>query len=119
MTRRIVQRAYFRKEFERGMRMDVKVATTRSSKLGEPGDLFFVHGMLFEILSVKPEFLNIVADRYYQLEGFASRKGFVQAWRAIHKDKFDPHSTWQFHLFRRLPPGTTLIVNEDGVELLP
>jgi hypothetical protein len=111
---KILQRAYFRKQFHDVMRNGQKTATTRSAKLGAVGDFFFAHGALFQITSIEKKTLQRIANDHYFDEGFGLPEHFIRVWIAIH-GHYDQDTELWFHRFHRVPPGTLLVVEDEGV----
>ena len=62
-----------------------KTCTTRTSKIANVGDFFFVEGRRFVIKSVvKCQIREVVKERYY-FEGAKTIEEFVGVWNSIHK----------------------------------
>lgn len=73
----------FKPYFRDPMLAGVKVCTARTSRMGEPGDVFEAFGSTFELTAVSEEALYYVADLWYQ-EGCTSREHFLEVWQEIH-----------------------------------
>jgi hypothetical protein len=64
-----------------------KVATTRTRKHGNPGDLFPVFGHSFQLTKVDKVYLQDVASTFYRQEGFNSQQEFCLVWKRLHTRK--------------------------------
>ena len=79
-----------------------KIATTRRSRKGEPGDRFEGWGRWFHLIDVVPGALAEVRDRFWRLEGCESPHDFEQVWRRLHGGEWiedGPHFT---HFYTRV-----------------
>ena len=88
-----------------------KVATTRSEKKGEIGDMFWIdnpkipnnpargHFRLIEILCRDLQTVKLV---YFRLEGFDSPEAFEETWRALHRGHFTGNKLYFMHIFGRI-----------------
>ena len=89
-----------------------KVATTRSERKGEIGDVFTIidpredhiltTGGEFRLLDVRRTTLLDVAKNYYRLEGFDSPAAFEKTWRALHRGHFSLEKNVYLHFFGRV-----------------
>lgn len=80
-----------------------KIATTRSTRYGDPGDTFLIDGEKFVLVEVMPAYLYEVRDRFYRLEGFSSRFEFEQEWMSLHKNYLNRGYSRDVHFFTRCP----------------
>jgi len=62
-----------------------KHCTTRSKKLGEPGDTFELKGQTFQIATVREEKFAVIMYDFYRCEGFFSPVDFQMFWIRIHR----------------------------------
>ena len=89
-----------------------KVATTRSERKGEIGDVFLIEDpriagyvpplcqfWLIEIMAVD---LVTVRDLYFRLEGFDSPEAFEKTWRSLHRGHFTTGKLYYIHFFGRV-----------------
>jgi hypothetical protein len=89
-----------------------KIATTRSEKKGEIGDIFdiidprdtdiFITGGRFRLIDVRQTTLLDVARNFYRLEGFDSPEAFEKGWRALHRGHFTLDKDYWIHFFGRM-----------------
>lgn len=80
-----------------------KVATSRTKKVGEPGDYFEVDGTFYVITHVIKLPLHVIATQFYEEEGAESPGEFKQVWKNIHYRKgFVEDQEVYLHLFRPL-----------------
>ena len=91
-----------------------KIATTRSEKKGEIGDIFYIdeirphliaqqrHKPMFRLIDVRYTPLLDVARNYYRLEGFDSPEAFEKTWRALHRGHFTTGKPYHIHFFGRV-----------------
>lgn len=78
-----------------------KTMTTRSKKYGEQGDVFEAFGAVWEIICVKKLPIGVVAEEFYDSEGFDTKEDFIELWKKIHpKVGFQPTREYWVHLFR-------------------
>lgn len=118
MGRQILSRAYFRKQFKEPMEQGIKTCTTRSAYLGNVGDLFFVRGSLYEIKALERRTLGDIARYLWKEEGTASEQDFIDIWIDIHGAFANQRRTLMYVThFRRVPVGTFMIVEKDGIKL--
>lgn len=61
-----------------------KICTTRQEQKGAIGDTFTVRGSNYRIVDVQPYRMESIAANFYRLEGFSSRKDFVQYWDSLY-----------------------------------
>lgn len=88
-----------------------KVATTRSERKGEIGDVFSItnpqipnnpmagHFRLIEVMATD---LETVANLYFRLEGFDSPEAFRATWRALHRGHYATDKLYYIHFFGRI-----------------
>ena len=93
----------FKPEFEERMLNNQKIATTRTKKYGNGGDLFSAFGHSFQLTKVDKVYLGDVCSVFYKQEGFNSQSEFVECWNRIHPRKHYHYSTpiW-LHQFKRV-----------------
>ena len=80
-----------------------KIATTRSTRKGNPGDIFPIEGVWFILVDVMPTILLQVKVNFYKLEGFTAPSAFEEYWRELHDDTWSDTATKYTHFFARLP----------------
>lgn len=92
----------FLDRFEDPLRAGTKTLTSRTRKMGNPGDTFPAFGMTFLIEIVAEWPLSKVAD-YWRDEGCTSRQDFIDLWSKIHyRKKFVPGQVVFVHRFRNI-----------------
>jgi hypothetical protein len=92
----------FRPENRKACRDGKKVATSRTTRFGEPGDFFLVGDAYFELVAVIWIELGMVASDYYSQEGFETPEAFINEWCSIHpRLRFKPKYHVWFHVFKR------------------
>jgi len=93
----------FMTEFEERMLSGQKIATTRTKKYGNGGDLFFAFGHSFQLRKVDKVYLGDVCSVFYRQEGFNNQSEFIECWNKLHPRKKYHFSTivW-LHQFKRL-----------------
>jgi len=80
-----------------------KIMTTRSRKFGNKGDIFDKFGATFEITLVKKLPVGLVANEFYDAEGFDTKEDFIKIWEKIHpKVGYQPERDYFVHLFKRV-----------------
>ena len=78
-----------------------KSATSRTYKLGEIGDFFYIRGKCYVITSIVKMLLGEVAAKYYKEEGVSSPEEFVALWIHIHPTRgFNPEQLVFIHFFK-------------------
>ena len=83
-----------------------KIATTRSHRKGDPGDIFPIEGVWFVLVDVMPTILLQVKINFYKLEGFSSPGAFEEYWRELHDDTWVDTAEKYTHFFARCPSYT-------------
>ena len=73
----------FKPYFEQPMLEGVKQYTSRSKRMGNPGDRFLAFGKEFALLSVEDVDLYTVSLLWKE-EGCRSREHFIEVWNEIH-----------------------------------
>ncbi len=93
----------FLDEFRDVLRQGVKTTTTRTKKMGEPGDRFEAFGCAFQLVAVVRLPLWIVASHFWEPEGLRSFFEFKDIWNKIHPIKGYVRS-WEvwLHIFVNL-----------------
>ena len=77
-----------------------KVMTTRSKKYGNKGDIFDKFGATFRISLVKKLPIALIANEFYDAEGFDTREDFIKIWEKIHPIiGYQPEKEYWCHLF--------------------
>lgn len=90
-------------EFEDAMKSRIKRCTSRNKRYGEPGDTFKKWGAEFELTDVKHFTLHLVADMYYESEGFDRPSEFIKCWEKLHPKKgYEPNKQVWVHFFRKV-----------------
>jgi hypothetical protein len=91
--------------FKEPLLTGIKVCTSRTRKMGKPGDTFTAFGQEFQINYVWGTSLGIVAKTLWAKEGVKSPLEFEGVWREIHPRKgFDPGQLVYVHNFSRVDP---------------
>ena len=94
----------FRPMFERPLLEGIKTCTSRTKRMGEPGDRFVAFGAEFEVLSVEEKRLWEVRSLWKE-EGCASAEQFEQIWTSIHpRTGYLPYQIVKLHTFKRVQP---------------
>lgn len=78
-----------------------KTMTTRTSKLGNKGEVLKSEAGDIVIENVDEMPLEEVAHNHYADEGFKSPKEFIETWKKLHNGSYDPNQTAFVHRFRR------------------
>lgn len=78
-----------------------KCATSRSRKIAEVGDVFYIRRKRFVIIKVTLYALCQVAEFFYEQEGFDNTKEFIAYWKDLHRHKYEPQDVY-YHEFKRL-----------------
>jgi len=76
-----------------------KCATTRSERMGNPGDIFEIKGEWFRLLDVKQVTLLWVRNEAFRIEGFDSPEKFEKTWRSLHRGHFSVDKEYFIHFF--------------------
>lgn len=80
-----------------------KRATTRTSRYGEPGDVFNDGSMEFQLTHVVRLPLGVVGEYFYELEGAESQEEFREVWEDIHYRRgYDEDWTVWLHLYHEV-----------------
>ncbi len=90
-----------------------KVATTRSEKKGEIGDIFKIQDPevkndpypphVFRIIDIWPgTWITTVRNDLYRLEGFDSPEAFEKTRRSLHRGHFTKNKDYVVHFFGRI-----------------
>ena len=84
-----------------------KIMTTRSKKYGNKGDKFEAFGHVFEIMMVKKLPIGLIANEFYEEEGFDCKECFIDTWETIHpRVGYQPEREYYVHLFKLLGAKT-------------
>lgn len=78
-----------------------KIMTTRSRKFGNKGDTFqkFCHTFIITLVKKLP--IALVANEFYDAEGFDTPEDFIKVWEKIHpKVGYQPEREYYVHLFK-------------------
>jgi len=78
-----------------------KTCTTRTSRLGLPGDEFVAFGAWFRIRSVEKVELGDVANILYEQEGVSSPNDFITIWLELHRSYIPTTQVWWLHRFEK------------------
>ena len=80
-----------------------KWLTSRSKRLGEPGDTFTMDGQRFRIAAVQAVTFGEIADQFYFGEGFGSPEEFRFFWIRLHRGHLpsDDEMKW-LHVLERI-----------------
>jgi len=90
----------FRKDMRDKVLAGEKIATTRKTKYGFPGDTFMVGKVMCRITEVKKLKLVSVAKDWFKEEGFKTPEEFVEVWVDIHpRIGYSPDRIVFLHLF--------------------
>lgn len=82
----------------------LKIYTSRSKRMGVPGDRFKAFGRLFELVTVEDVDLYSVSLLWKE-EGCASREHFIEVWNEIHPIKrYSDSQRTYLHRFREVQP---------------
>lgn len=80
-----------------------KHCTTRSEKIGEPGDTFEIKGVMFRIDTVRSEKFGVISYSFYDCEGFTSHLEFMKFWQRIHRGNLPQPDTLKWlHVLSRV-----------------
>jgi len=91
----------FLEMFRESMLRGDKIMTTRSRKYGDKGDTFDKFGHTFIITLVKKLPVGLVANEFYDAEGFDTPEEFIKVWERIHpKVGYQPERDYYVHLFK-------------------
>jgi len=93
----------FQPEFRYKLLIGEKIATTRTHKYGNGGDLFSAFGHSFQLTKVDKVYLGDVASVFYKQEGCNSMSDFIDVWNRIHPRKHYRFDTvvW-LHQFKKI-----------------
>jgi len=92
----------FKPYFKEPMLSGVKTYTSRTKRMGSPGDTFEAFGAQFEILSVEEVRLYEVASLWKE-EGCASEEHFKEIWREIHpRTGYGDYQIVKLHRFKKV-----------------
>jgi len=91
----------FLPRFQEPLLSGVKTCTTRTRRVGNPGDEFVAFGVWFRILSVEKVELGNVADHLYIEEGVSSPNDFISIWLELHRSGYSPKTEVWLHRFKR------------------
>ncbi len=90
----------FRKDMRDKVLAGEKIATTRKTKYGFPGDTFKVGRVTCRLTEVRKLKLVSVAKDWFKEEGFKSPEEFVETWVDIHpRIGYSPDRIVFLHLF--------------------
>jgi hypothetical protein len=90
----------FRPMFAMPLLTGVKTCTSRTKKMGNPGDRFVAFGAEFELLSVEEKRLDEVRLLWKE-EGCQSEEHFKEVWKSIHpKVGYDDYQIVKLHTFK-------------------
>lgn len=100
----------FRSWSKHQLECGVKICTTRSKRLGDEGDNFFVilstGTKRYKLTRVVKLPLRTVYYYYYKQEGYATKEEFGKAWMKIHPYRgLDMSWLVWMHLFEEIPLG--------------
>lgn len=91
--------------FKEPMLTGRKTCTSRTRKMGDPGDVFAAFGTLFQINRVWATGLAVVKTGLWKKEGVGSPEEFENVWNQIHPRKgFDPGQVVYVHNFSQVAP---------------
>jgi sporulation protein YlmC with PRC-barrel domain len=79
-----------------------KIATTRSRKVADVGDVFLVEKTKFVVVEEGRQELNRVAKFFFTEEGFDSTEEFIAYWKDLHRKKYNPAQVVHYHEFKKL-----------------
>ena len=86
--------------FKEPMLRGDKIMTTRSKKYGAVKDVFEAFGQEFIITWVKKLPVGLIANEFYDAEGFDTKEDFIKVWEQIHpKVGYQPERDYWVHLF--------------------
>jgi hypothetical protein len=93
----------FLPEFKERLLSGLKTATSRTKRLGRPGQCFTAFGMTFRLRAVKKWPLRWVADLMYHEEGFETPDQFKAIWKRIHPKRgyVETDLVW-LHVFEKV-----------------
>ena len=93
----------FMQYFEPLMESGKKTATTRRKRYGQPGDIFIVNNVHYELTSVKRVTLQSVKKECWEIEGCDTPAHFEKIWDQLHKRLgFVPSMKVWLHIFKRV-----------------
>ena len=93
----------FLPEFEERILSGQKIATTRTKKYGNAGDLFAAFGHSFQLTKVNRIYLGVVRSEFYKQEGFVNQSEFVECWNQLHpRKKYHSSNIVWLHQFKRV-----------------
>jgi len=93
----------FLPEFEERMLSGQKIATTRTKKYGNGGDLFSAFGHSFQLTKVDKVYLGDVCSVFYKQEGFNSQSEFIECWNRLYlRKKYYFSDIVYLHQFKRV-----------------
>lgn len=96
----------FSEKFRESLINGTKTMTSRSKRLGYPGEYFRAFGMTFRIITVNKVSLGFVARQLYMHEGCQTHEEFVRVWSELHpKRGFDPDAQVFVHHFALVGGG--------------
>ncbi len=92
----------FRPHFKDAIIGGHKIATSRTTKYGSPGDEFEAFGYVFVLERQERARLGIVAAMHYAEEGFSSKSQFITEWIDDHPERgyHTEQKVW-LHWFQR------------------
>ncbi len=94
----------FLPRFQEPLLSGVKTCTTRTSRLGLPGDEFVAFGAWFLIRSVEKVELGDVANNLFEQEGVSSSNDFITIWLELHRSFIPTTRVW-LHRFEKKEEG--------------
>ena len=85
------------------LKANMKTATSRNKKYGDPGDTFTVEGLKYCLTQITKVSLSSIRDCCYDVEGCRSPEHFEKVWIDIHPRKgwVDEQKVW-FHRFEKI-----------------
>ena len=93
-------------QMQQANREQRKCCTSRSEKMGEPGDRFRdADGELCQIVDVLHLPLKIIAEYLYRCEGCQSPEEFKALWRRLHRGHYTPEQRYYTHFYTYVRKG--------------
>ena len=95
----------FRPYFKMPMQNGIKVCTSRTRRMGEPGDRFSAFARWFELTAVTLVTVGYVTLLWKE-EGCLSEVHFIDIWKSIHPGVgYDPDQSVFLHRFTQVLKG--------------
>jgi len=93
----------FKERFREVLLDGTKTWTSRTRRMGNPGDTFPAFGATFEIERVERRTLRDIMRNHWKEEGCKDYIDFFTVWEEIHKRKgFVPSQRVWVHIFKRV-----------------